>query len=68
MAPIHGLQLSRRRRQGPGLGYHLVGIDPDRWELMRYSTWKGHDCGPACDVDMMECYEFLHLSRPVASA
>ncbi len=54
--------------KAPGLGCHLVGIDPDRWELMRYSTWKGHDCRPACDADMMECYDILHLSRPVAPA
>ena len=54
--------------KAPGVGCHLVGVDPDRWELMRYSTWKGPDCTPACDADMMESYEILHLSRPVVSA
>ena len=52
----------------PGVGCHLVGIDPDRWELMRYSTWKAPALPPASDADMMESYEILHLSRPVASA
>lgn len=53
--------------KAPGIGCHLVGIDPDRWELMRYSTWEGPALPPACDADMMESYEILHLSRPVAS-
>jgi len=55
-------------KKAPGIGCHLVGIDPDRWELMRYSTWKGHDLPPACDANMMEEYKISHLSRPVATA
>ena len=51
-------------RKTPGLGCHLVGIDPDRWELMRYSTWTEGSAPPACAADMMECYRILHLSRP----
>jgi hypothetical protein len=52
----------------PGLGCHLVGLDPDRWELMRYSTW-GAEAQPAdWDADLVECYDVLHLCRPVVSA
>ena len=54
--------------QAPGVGCHLVGIDTDRWELMRYSTWTERAAPPACDADMMECYNILHLSRPVLTA
>lgn len=52
----------------PGIGCHLVGIDPDRWELMRYSTWTELEPPPICDADMVQIYEILHLCRPVASA
>lgn len=55
-------------KKAPGIGCHLVGIDPDRWELMRYSTWMGDEQPPAFDADMIENYEILHLCRPVASA
>lgn len=51
-----------------GIGCHLVGIDPDRWELMRYSTWTGRDQLPVSGADMIEIYEILHLCRPSAAA
>lgn len=51
-----------------GVGCHLVAIDPDRWELMRYSTWTGAEAPPGCDADMMQCYDILHLSGPVVTA
>jgi hypothetical protein len=51
-----------------GLGCHLIGIDPDRWELMRYSTWTKDAAPAACDADMKECYKVLHLSRPALFA
>lgn len=50
-----------------GIGCHLVGIDPDRWELMRYSTWKERSAPSACSADMMEQYKVLHFSRPTAT-
>ena len=44
-----------------GLCFHLVGLDPDRWELMRYSGW----CDPSqiqnCDSDAVETFEILNL-------
>lgn len=51
-----------------GLGCHLVGLDPDRWELMRYSTWAAGASPPESTVDLVEHYEVLHLSKPVISA
>lgn len=51
-----------------GVGCRLVGIDPDRWELMRYSTWAEANVPPGCDADSMQCYDILHLSRPVVTA
>ncbi|MDX1482861.1 MAG: DUF4865 family protein [Alphaproteobacteria bacterium] len=55
-------------RQAPGIGCHLVGIDPDRWEIMRYSTWASEEEIPASEADMIEHYQVLHLSRPLAHA
>lgn len=52
----------------PGLGCHLVGLDADRWELMRYSTWAAGTQPADWDADLIEHYDVLHLSRPVVSA
>lgn len=50
-----------------GLGCHLVGLDPDRWELMRYSTWADGATPPESQADLVEYYDVLHLSKPVVS-
>lgn len=70
IAKLVGEEKSRHAElsKASGLGCHLVGIDPDRWELMRYSTWAEAQVPPGCDADMMQCYQILHLSRPVVTA
>jgi hypothetical protein len=44
-----------------GLCFHVTGLDPDRWELMRYSAW----CDPSqvqnCDSDAVETFEILQV-------
>jgi hypothetical protein len=52
----------------PGIGCHLVGLDADRWELMRYSTWRSDTQPTDLDADLVEHYDVLHLCRPVVSA
>jgi hypothetical protein len=42
----------------PGLHSAVVAIDPDRWELLRFSLW--HDPAP----DAERTFQVLHLSRP----
>jgi hypothetical protein len=61
-------EIHRTMLEKPGLGCHLVGLDPDRWELMRYSTWTAGAMPAESDVDLREVYDVLHLSRPVVSA
>lgn len=44
-----------------GLCFHLTALDPDRWELMRYSAW----CDPSqirdCDSDAVETFEIMQV-------
>lgn len=44
-----------------GLCFHVTGLDPDRWELMRYSAW----CDPGqirdCDSDVAETFDILQI-------
>ena len=50
----------------PGLCFHLAGLDPDRWQLMRYSAWRDPGAVRKCDTDAVECYQILQLCRPEA--
>ena len=56
-------QLHAQAVKTDGLCFHLAGIDPDRWELMRYSAW----CDPSqvqnCNADAVESFDILQLSR-----
>ncbi|MQA66966.1 MAG: DUF4865 family protein [Alphaproteobacteria bacterium] len=51
-----------------GLCFHLTGLDPDRWQLMRYSAW----CDPSqiqnCDSDAVETFEILQLCQAECAA
>lgn len=50
------------------LHYHIIAVDPDRWEIMRYSLWASAESAGALDSDCIQTYEVLHLSEPPKAA
>lgn len=47
-----------------GLYLHVLALDADRWELMRFSLWgQAADC-PKPHSDCHQQYEVLHVSEP----
>ncbi len=50
--------------KNPDLYYHLVALNPDRWEIMHYSLWKDATCSPPADSDCVQDFEVLHLNEP----
>ncbi len=48
----------------PNLYLHLVGIDADRWEILRFSLWKDRKSAPKPASDCFLEYEVLHVSEP----
>lgn len=57
-------QLHARALKTPGVCFHLSAMDPDRWELLRYSAW----CDPSqvqnCNADAVESFDILQLCCP----
>ena len=51
-------------RHAPGLCLHLVGFDPDRWEILRYSLWASKAQCVASGSDSAIGYDVLHVSAP----
>lgn len=50
-----------------GLHSHAVALDPDRWELVRFSLWRDETAGKnKARADTVQTYEVLHLSTPPA--
>lgn len=43
---------------------HAVAIDPDRWELIRYSLWKDRESAVRPTADVFQEYSVLHVSEP----
>ncbi len=43
---------------------HAVAIDPDRWELIRYSLWKDRASAQRPSADVVQEYDVLHVSEP----
>lgn len=46
-----------------GACFHLTGLDPDRWELMRYSVWCDASHVQKCDSDTVETFDILQLCK-----
>jgi hypothetical protein len=42
------------------LCYHVIALDPDRWEIIRYSEWQGKRPALQPDADCVSHYEVLH--------
>ncbi len=56
--------LHERAMKTEGLCYHLSAIDPDRWEIMRYSVWCDPRQVQKCDADAVESFNILQLCEP----
>lgn len=50
--------------KNPDLYYHLTALNPDRWEVMRYSLWKDSSSAPRPESDCVQNFEVLHLNEP----
>ena len=47
-----------------GMATHLVGIDADRWEILRYSTYLENAPLAETTADMIERFKVLYICRP----
>ncbi len=43
----------------PGLYARVVALNPDRWQIVRFTLWTAMPTAPVGD-----CFEMLHLSPP----
>lgn len=50
----------------PNLYMHLVALDADRWEVLRFSLWKDEAAAPKSFSDSYLNYEVLHVSEPAS--
>jgi hypothetical protein len=48
-----------------GLFAHMVALDADRWELVRFSLWRDQATACKSDADCVQEYQVLHVSEPV---
>lgn len=44
-----------------GLYLTVLGLDADRWELLRYSLWKDRSSAPETEFDCVQTYRVLHV-------
>lgn len=44
-----------------GLYLSVLGLDADRWELLRYSLWRDESIAPAVESDCTQTYRVLHV-------
>ena len=51
----------------PGLHAHVVMLDPERWEIARFSLWRDHGCAPTPDSDCVHTYRVAQFSEPVGA-
>lgn len=51
----------------PGIYAYIIGLDPDRWEIARFSLWHERDQMPATAADCVQGYRVLHVSEPAAA-
>ena len=51
-------------KKNPNVYYHVVALDSDRWEIIRYSLWLDNSGVDAIDMDCAQTYEVLHVSEP----
>lgn len=63
----HEHALQQKMRQNPNLYYHLVALDPNRWEIIRYHLWKDKASAEKPSADCVQTFEVLHVSEPGAA-
>jgi len=54
-----------RALEMPGLCFHMIGLDPDRWELMRYSGWSDPALAKNSDADVVDRFDVLQSCETV---
>ncbi len=65
---LQALQARERQQQkllseqNPNLYLHVVALDPDRWEWVRYSVWKDEASATETHADCVTTYQVLHCS------
>jgi len=47
-----------------GLFSHIVALDPDRWEICRFSLWADRSARGRIEADCTLGFEVLHVSEP----
>lgn len=57
---------SERKKQAElankeGLYSHVLGLDPDRWEILRYSLWASEKHAITPESDCFQTYTVLHV-------
>lgn len=52
----------------PSLYMHVIAIDADRWEILRFSLWADQSSAISNGSDSTVGYEVMHVSEPLASA
>jgi hypothetical protein len=55
-------------RANSHLYMHAVAIDPDRWEIIRYSLWSDAENAQRPSSDVVQEYSVLHVSEPSSIA
>lgn len=50
----------------PNLYMHIVAVDADRWEILRFSLWKDKASAAKPHSDAFQDYEVLHVSEPAS--
>ncbi len=56
--------LQRKMQQNDNLYYHLLALDPNRWEIIRYHLWRNKATAEPATADCIQTYEVLHVSEP----
>jgi hypothetical protein len=47
------------------LRFHIIGLDPDRWEIIRYSEWTDKSRAAKPEADCILEYDILDLWRKI---
>lgn len=50
-------------KRNKGLHSHAIALDPDRWEILRFSLWKDEAAADHHGSDCITPYEVLHVSE-----
>jgi hypothetical protein len=48
--------------RSPGLAVRISALDPDRWEIARFSVWNSGEALPSSDADCRNTYQVLAFS------